>query len=161
MVEQIEKRIGLNDNSFVANGKKYIVHGSINVALYRVLDELQVRAGFGASYAQLYNGYTKWVELKNAQKPFDADTHLRNVFEGVARGVNKQHDALLLICTLFCCAEGTDRSEWNEEVANEIIKEWGAEGYPAEDFFLLAALFVRRYQSALLQGSQNTSDEGQ
>lgn len=159
MVEQVEKRISTSDNSFEAGGKKYIIHGSVNVALYRIMEELQVRARFGSSYVQLHASYVKWVELKNAKKDFDADIHLRNTFEGVARGVNKQHDPLLLMCTLFCWEEGADRSAWSEEGANEKIKAWGEEGYPAEDFFLLAVQFVRRYQAGLLPDSENTSVE--
>lgn len=161
MVEQREKRISISDNSFEAGGKRFIVHGSINIEYYRILEELQVRAHFGASYGQLHNGYVKWVELKNAGKPFDADTHLRNVFEGVARGANKQHDPLVLICTLFCREENTAQGGWSEEKANETIRIWSEEGYPVEDFFALALEFVRRCQFASLPGSQGTLEGGQ
>lgn len=148
MVES-EKRIRLTDNSFEAGGVKFIVHSSLCIELYRVLDELQTRAAFGADFAGLFRGYEKWVKLKNEQKPFDADTHLRNVFEGVARKVNNQHDPLVLICTLFCWPEGADRTKWDEESANETIKKWNDEGYPIEDFFQLGLQFIRRYQGAL------------
>jgi hypothetical protein len=158
MVESTEKRIQLTDNSFEAAGVKYIIHSSLNIERYRHLDELQVRAAYGTDYAGLFRGFLKWVELKNASKPFDADTHLRNVFEGVLRKQNKQNDPLLLICTLFCDPEGADRTAWSEEQANETIEAWSREGYPVEDFFKLGLEFVRRYQVAFQPDFLNTSE---
>ena len=141
----------------MAGGKTFIVHSSVNIRMYRVLEELQVRARFGMNYAQLHAGYVKWVELKNTKKDFDADVHLRNVFEGVARGVNKQNDPLVLICTLFCWPQGEPRIDWDEELANETINLWSEEGYPVEDFLLLGLQFVRRYQSGSLTESLSIS----
>lgn len=159
MVEQTTKRVGLNDNSFTAGGVKYIIHSSINIERYKILDELQTRQAYGTDYAGLFRGFLKWVELKNASKPFDADTHMRNVFEGVVRKVNKQNEPILLICTLFIDPEGADRSAWDEETANETIKKWSDEGIPVEDFFRLGLEFVRRYQVAFQPDSLNTSEE--
>ena len=157
MLDEKEKRVGLSDNSFVAGGKTFIVHSSVNIRMYRVLEELQVRARFGMNYAQLHAGYVKWVELKNTKKDFDADVHLRNVFEGVARGVNKQNDPLVLICTLFCWPQGEPRIDWDEELANDTINLWSEEGYPVEDFLLLGLQFVRRYQTGSLTESLSIS----
>ena len=164
MVDQVEKRIKETDNHFEAGGAKYIIHSSVTAELYRDMDELLVRGRFGKGYAQLHNAYVKWVELKNAQKPFDADIHLRNIFEGVARGVNKQHDPLILICTLFIWPEGTtsaDKMGWSEEAANEKIRAWSEEGYPVEDFTKLGVCYARRYASDFITDSQDTSEEPQ
>lgn len=153
------KRIALTDNSFEAGGIKYIIHSSICIERYRVLDELQLRASYGVDYAGLFRGYSKWVELKNQQRPFDADVHLRNIFEGVQRKVNNQNDPMLLICTLFCDAVGSDRTKWDEESANETINIWSDAGIPVEDFFLLGLAFVRHYQTALVLDSLNTLED--
>jgi len=158
MVEA-EKRIPISANSFEAGGKKFIVHSSVPIDFYERMDELQVQARYGKSFADLHRAYIKWVELKNAKKDFDADVQLRNVFEGVARGVNKQQDPLILICTLFCWPEGEPRISWSEETANETIKLWSEEGYPVEDFFSLALQFVARYQSASVIASQNILEQ--
>lgn len=156
MVEQTDKRVKATDNSFMAGGIKYIVHSSVNLERYKHLDELQLRAAYGVDYAGLFRGYYKWVELKNAQKPFDADIHLRNIFEGVQRKVNGQNEPLALICTLFCRPEGDTSQTWDEESANETLKKWSDEGYPVEDFFRLGLAFVARYQSDFNSDSQDT-----
>lgn len=147
MVEQTEKRVRLTDNSFEAGGITYVIHSSVTAELYRHMDELLVRGRFGKGYAQLHNAYLKWMELKNAKKDFDADVQLRNTFEGVARGANRQHDPLVLICTLFMWPDGADRMLWTEESANEKVKAWSEEGYPVEDFTRWGLFFARRYAS--------------
>jgi len=154
---QTEKRVTTEDNSFTAGGIRFVIHSTLNVIFYEKMEELLLRARYGKSYRDLMAGYSKWVELKNAQKPFDADVHLRNVFEGVVRGVNKQFDPVLLICTLFCWPEGVERKEWSEESANETLKIWSDEGIPVEDFFALALRFVRRYSQGLEVPGLDTS----
>lgn len=161
MVDQVEKRIGLNDNSFDAGGKKFIVHSSVNIELYRIMEELQVRARFGQSFAQLHRGFERVIELINKGKRFESDVALNNMMQGTVRAMNKQHDPLLLICTLFCWPEGEARTYWDEEKANETIKLWSEEGYPIEDFLVLGLQFVRRYQSGSLIESLNISGEAE
>lgn len=160
MVES-EKRIPLDANSFTAGGKTFIVYGSLNIERYTVLQELEVRSIYGADYGQLHKAFLKWVELKNMQKPFDADTHLRNTFEGVLRKTNKQYDPLLLICTLFMCDEQEDRTQWDEANANEKIKLWSEEGYPTEDFLRWGLHFSRHYQHGFLEGSPDSLESQQ
>ena len=158
MVEQTEKRIRLTDNSFTAMGVTYVIHSSVTAELYRHMDELLVRGRFGKGYAQLHNAYLKGVELKNAKKDFDADVQLRNVFEGVARGVNNQHDPLVLICTLFMWPDGADKMGWTEESANEKIRAWSEEGYPVEDFTNWGLFYARRYASDSIIDSVGISE---
>lgn len=155
------KRILLTDNSFEAGGKRYIVHSTLNIERYRVLEELQVRSRFGKSFADLHRGFERVVELINKGKRFEADIALNNMMQGTARALNKQHDPLILICTLFCCEEGQPRTGWDEEAANETVKIWSEEGYPVEDFLYLGLHFVRHYQLGLLPESQDTSEENQ
>ena len=157
-----EKRVRLTDNSFEAGGVTYIIHSSGTAELYRHMDELLIRGRFGKSYAQLHNAYLKWVELKNAKKDFDADVQLRNVFEGVARGVNKQHDPLILICTLFMWPQGAtsnDKMGWTEEAANEKIRAWSEEGYPVEDFMNWGLFYAKRYATDSIIDFQGISEE--
>ena len=97
-----------------------------------------------------------------AKKDFDADCHLRNIFEGVARGVNKQHDPLPLISTLFIWPSGStpmDKMGWSEEAANEKLRLWSEEGYPVEDFTNLGLCFAKRYASDSVIDSQGISEQ--
>lgn len=154
-----EKRIGLTDNSFEAGGNKYIIHSSLNIERYRHMEELQVRAHYGQNYAQLHQGFLKVTDLINKGKRFDSDIALNNMMQGVVRALNKQHNPVLLIATLFCCTEDEDKAVWNEEAANEKIEIWSKEGYPVEDFFGLCLRFCRRYQADLFSDLQDISEE--
>lgn len=154
-----ERRITLTDNSFEAGGKRFVIHSSVNIERYRVLEELQVRSQYGKSFSDLHRGFEKVVELINKGKRFEADIAFNNMMQGTARAVNKQHDPFILICTLFCCEEGESRTNWDEEKANETIKLWSEEGYPVEDFLLLGLRFVRHYQVGFLQESQSILEE--
>lgn len=156
-----EKRVKLTDNSFQAGGKRYVIYSTVNIERYRVLEELQVRAGYGASYAQLHNGYSKVVKLINEGKRFEADIALNNLMQGVARKINKQHDPMLLMATLFCCPDEEDRTAWSEEAANEKIEIWGKEGIPVEDFFGLSLQLCRHYQENLFQGLEAILEEAE
>ena len=154
-----EKRILVTDNSFLAAGNKYIIHSSLNIERYRVLEELQVRARFGQNYAQLHNGFLKVVDLVNKGKRFEADIAMHNMMQGTVRAMNKQHDPVLLMATLFCCEETEDRTIWSEESANEKIEIWSQEGYPVEDFFRLSLQLCRRYQDGLFSDLVDTLEE--
>lgn len=154
-----EKRIQLTDNSFLAGGRRFIVYSSLNIERYRILEELQVRARFGQNYAQLHAGFLKVVDLVNKGKRFESDIALNNMMQGVVRALNKQHDPVLLMATLFCCEETEDRTIWSEESANEKIELWSKEGYPVEDFFRLSLQLCRRYQDGLFSDLVDTSED--
>lgn len=156
-----QKRIALTDNSFEAGGRKFIIYSSLNIERYRMLEELQVRAQYGQNYAQLNNGFLKVVELINKGKQFEANVALHNMMQGTARALNKQHNPMLLIATLFCCEEGEDRTEWTEEAANEKISLWSKEGLLVEDFFGLSLRLCRHYQQDLFKDLESILEEEQ
>ena len=66
-----EKRILVTDNSFLADGRRFVIYSSLNIERYRILEELQVRARYGQNYAQMHTGYLKVVDLINKGKRFD------------------------------------------------------------------------------------------
>ena len=159
MIEQTEKRILLTDNSFEAGGKTYLIHGSVNLERYAHLDELVMRLVSGAGWAEWHRGGQEWTRLHNASRPHDATVLMQNMLSGKPlRKANYQNPPEVLICTLFMCAEDENRGTWTEEMANEKIKIWSAEGFAAEDFTRWGLLYIERYQSVSLGGSPNTSE---
>ena len=157
MIEQTEKRIALTDNSIEVAGETHIIHGSVNLERYVHLDELMMRSRFGVGWVEWHRAGQEWTRLKNAGKGFDADVMMQNMLDGKPlRKANKQHAPEILICTLFICPKSEDRTQWNEEMANEKIKLWSAEGFAAEDFTRLGLLYMERYQLVSLGGSLGT-----
>ena len=157
MIES-EKRIPLDANSFQAGGKTFIVYGSVNIERKIIMQDLEIRAGYGMDIIQIIQTGTKWTEMKNKGKGFEADVMLQNMFEGGMRSANGQQDPMILICTLFMCPEDEDRTVWDEAQANEKIKLWSKEGYPSEDFLFWGVRFSRRYQQGLPEDSPNFSE---
>lgn len=153
-----DKRIPRDANSFEAGGRTYIIYGSVPIERYTVMQELEVRSAYGATYAQLHRAYKDWTDMKNKGRGHEADVKMSNTFEGVNRKTNKQYDPILLICTLFMCEKDEDRTTWSEEQANEKIKVWSKEGYPTEDFLRWGLHFVRLYQVGFNEDSQSISE---
>jgi hypothetical protein len=122
------------------------------------MQSLQVQSATGSDYGQLLNAYNKWVEMKNSGKGYEADVMMSNTFDGVRRKVWKQHDPLILICTLFMCEESEDRRVWDEESANEKIKIWNDGGYPAENFTRWGVRFSEVYQTNWSADTQTISE---
>ena len=159
MIEQTEKRILLTDNSIQVAGETQIIHGHVNIERYGILRDLELRSAIGVDFAGMHRTGKQWTALKNSGKGFEADVMMQNMLDGTAlRKVNRQHDPLLLICTLFICPATEDRRYWNEETANEKIKLWSEEGYPTEDFLRLGLQFSRRYQFVSEEDSLNGSE---
>lgn len=155
MIEQKEKRIALDDNSIQVGEEKHIIHGNVNLERYVYLDELVLRGRFGVGWIEWHRKGQQWTQMKNAGKGFEADVMMQNMLDGTPlRKANKQHSPEVLICTLFICPETEDRTTWNEEAANEKIKLWSKEGFPAEDFTRLGLLYIERYYQGLNGGSQ-------
>ena len=153
-ITQTHKKIELDANSFEAGGKKYVIHPSLTLARYKKFQELQVIAGLGLDFTTLYAEVKKAYVLQNSNKFADVAVILSRIIEGAARQINKQEDALMLICTLFIAPEGADLSKWNEAEASEHIKDWESEGFLVVDFFHLALRLVKQFRQSLLPDSQ-------
>lgn len=153
------KRLALDANSFLAMGKKYIVHPTIGIERYKKMEELQVIASFGADFKTLYAAANKAYGQLNAMKVGDAAVTLNGILEGLSRTLSGQETPLLLICTLFISEENEDLSSWDEAKAGEKIKDWTTDGYDAADFFKLAFDLLKQYHSNFQQDFLNTLEE--
>ena len=149
--------VGPETDTFHANGHKYIIYKSLNIARYREYERLQVMAGFGAEYSTLFNGMKKAYSELNTMKAADASVTLFNLMEGTARKMNKSQNTMLLMCTLFINREGEDLTKWTEPEANEKIADWEAAGLDIQGFFRLYLRWARNFEGGLLSDLSTTS----
>jgi hypothetical protein len=147
------KRIDFDKSTIPANGKEYRVEKELSIARFKELESMQVELYYGFDMEGMFKKMKEAFNDLNKSKVADASVKLYRLMEGVADKVDKREPVALRICTLFLNTEGEDAKTWSEELANEKIKDWQAEGYSVNDFFSLATVlvpgFLADYQSIM------------
>ena len=153
------KQIGVNEDSFVACGTRYLIGNSLSITRFIEYEKLQNHVGFGVSFKSLFGTLTEVYELLNKQKLADAIVKIHNAIMGIKeKGDNRTHPAMLL-CALFINREDEDITKWDEADALRKIKDWGDEGYDMNSFFLLGVSFVEGFTDAYERLTLNTLDQ--
>jgi hypothetical protein len=68
--------------------------------------------------------------------------------KGVVNSTQERNNIALMLCTLFIVREDEDLTTWNEEEANDKVKDWNKAGYDVNDFLLLALSSVQGFSAA-------------
>lgn len=143
-------------NSFEANGRKYLVHGTLPVGRYKYFEVYQAQVAWGVDFARQYKDLGKVWNLLNQTKLAEAAVHINNMREGIARNIEGREHPALMLCTLFICREDEDLAEWNETLALEKVADWKAEAFEMVSFFKYAFSLVRGLETALPELSAAT-----
>lgn len=153
------KHIQPTDNSFMANGRKYLIHNSLTVERFERFEDLQIQVSLGVDFRTLHGNIKEAYDVLNSREGrlADASVILNDVLQGVSRIRNNRPVPTLMLCTLFICREGEDRAKFDEAEAIEKINDWRAEGYSVADFFSLAFNLVSGFEEALNANSRLTS----
>lgn len=148
------KRLEENTRAFEANGRKYLVHESLTVDGFQRLEELRVEMETGNTAGDLLKALQKAYNLLNTQKFADAAVTIYNAIN-IGERINSQKPAAwMLALTLFVRPEGSDAGKWDEQEAENWIKDWNAEGYAVTDLFTLAFASRMRLDSDFSRNSQ-------
>ena len=149
------KRIQVTDNSFTANGRKYLIqYDQISVGRYMIYEKKSVELGFGVSYFDIFDTI-KQIEQSltsgnDVMKGIDKAVVLaRNQMAAIAEQGNEAIPRQLVYCTLFCNREDEDLTSWNMNLALDKIEDWKKEGIVASDFFQLATSMIVGYYESL------------
>jgi hypothetical protein len=149
------QHVSPSDNSFVANGVKYIVRSDLTVKRFEVFERLQIEMTYGITFkeltAKLNEAYTCLQSLKVA----DACVIIYNILKGISGRMNEREHPTLLLCSLFICREHENLAEWTEADAVEKIADWKAAGISIGDFFSLAFRSVDGFLESLNENSPN------
>jgi hypothetical protein len=139
------KHIDLKSNILPANGVNYEIKYSLTVERWKTYEKLQNHFAFGLAFDEIEKKISASIDFANQGKGIEAWNIIYNLREGIAyRLEDREHPALLLM-SLFIMAPGEDITTWNEEEQTKKIADWNAEGYDINDFFLLAANFVKNF----------------
>jgi len=131
------KSLDLNQKKFEANGKTYHIRKSMSFERYRMYEKLQIEVGYGANFIQIYDNVKSAYELVNKSEFANTAVKLHNILSGIKNIESRQLPALR-ICSLFINAEGEDEKVITDEMIDEKIADWEAEGYDIFPFFQLA-----------------------
>jgi hypothetical protein len=153
------KHISVNDNSFVANGQKYIVRSDLTVKRFEVFERLQIEMTYGVTFKELFDKLTDAYSCLQSFKIADACVIIYNILKGISRKNEERKHPALLLCTLFLCRENENLAEWTEADAIEKIMDWEKEGISSSDFFQLAFRSVHGYTGSWSENSQDTSNK--
>lgn len=154
----VNKLISPEGNSFVANGVKYNIEGSLSMARYIEYLKLEIEFGYNAGYAGVYKEVTKAIGHLNKTNFVDSAVTLTRILEGQGNLQNKYIPAVN-ICGLFFNTDDEDRRVITDEMLDKKIKNWEKEGIEVGFFLKMASVLVRGYQKNYESSSQNTSRE--
>lgn len=151
------KHINYNESYFMADGRKFLIEKEMSLDRYIKFEEIQNKLAWGLDFKSLHAKLTKIYDLLNKSKPADAAVNVFNTLEMISQRVNERIVPALQLCTLFINEEEEDRKAWSEQLAEDKIKAWNAEGYDVNDFFVLALNMVDGLVPVLNGTSPNIS----
>lgn len=146
------KELTVTDNSFIANGNKYLIHSSLSIGRMGWFEKFQAKLQTGLAIYEIPKRLEEIIALKNAQKGVQADHKLMTLFEATHSTTVDTTNPALLLCSLFVCREDEDLAAWNEAKAMEAIEDWKTEGYDFKSFFALAFSLAVTYLTELTKG---------
>lgn len=147
------KELDLSQKKFLANGKTYHIRKSMSFKRFREYEKLQIEVGYGSNFIQIYENVKQAYELVNKSAFADTAVKLYNILSGIKNIESRQMPALK-ICALFINAEDEDENTINDEMIDEKIADWEAEGYDIFPFFQLAVNSIPDFSIAYKVVSQ-------
>lgn len=152
------KKLDIDASEFEANGKKYFIKQSLSVERFRWFEKYQVDFGFGRGYKSIADSLKKSVDLGNKGKGIEAWNIILNLINAIGEGLEKRTNNAMMICALFIVTEDEDLTKWDEQLQQEKINDWNAEGYDVNSFFQLAANLVTGFIEDLEEILSGTSE---
>lgn len=138
------KEINWNEQSFMANGKKYFLEKNVSIQRAVFAESAKIELESGLRLGKYTEDWEKiWKMLNSPDKSHFADIavivhdHLRS-FNNFLQDV----PAILKLCACFINSEEEDRRYINQDMVNAKIEDWTKEGLSMKSFFLLGLNFL-------------------
>lgn len=149
------KKVDFSQKSFKANGNEYFIETSVSFARFRMFEKLQIEAGYGVGFYDLFESMKKIYELCNDKRFADIAVITYNTMTGI-KGIDERPNAVLQLCALFINKKGEDRKVITDQMVNEKIADWEAEGFDILPFFQFAKSSIKNFWQAYEEISLNT-----
>lgn len=151
----VVKRIDLSKDRFTANGKTYYMQpDQLTIERYQEYERLGLEMGFGVSYRDIYQTLAEaYKVLTTGNSIMESHRKASDLLVNQMAAIKDQGETRIpshvVFCTLFCNTPGEDLTKWSEQLANDKIEDWKAEGLSAFDFFQLAASSLIGFNESL------------
>ena len=154
-VKEIDHRV----ESFMANGKKYRVAGSLSADRWETYELLTVEVGMARTFedhqAGLREAYDDCNAVAAGQPRFaNLAVKLRDMIMGSILVGERQLHPVLKLCALFINWEGEDVRYITEETIRIKVEDWKAEGIAMRYFFQFALHSIPGYVAAYKASTQ-------
>ncbi len=159
------KKLPEGVTSFEANGKRFLVHTSLTLDGYIILEDLSLSMAAGTTPRDLLKGLRKAYAAQNAGTLADASRLMYDAIGLGARLQSGEPPVWLEALTLFVRPEGADLTTWDRTEALLWIEDWTAEGIATDSLFTLASgcseAFAAAFLPPFLTSSGNTGEEAE
>lgn len=138
------KTIKWNEQSFIANGKRYFLEKELSIQRSVFAESAKIELESGLRLGKYTEDWKKIWDMMNApDKSHFADIavvvhdHLRS-FNNFLQDI----PPVIKLCACFINADGEDRRFINEDMVNAKAEDWIEEGLSMRSFFHLALSFL-------------------
>lgn len=137
------KQLDHTKNSFLANGKIYLIERELSIDRWVKQQEMEIELGFGMTYQELKNNMVKIYNLTNKDGGMLGE--IARVSYNSATGISKALERtpqILKFCSLFLNTPDEDRSTITDSQIEAKIADFSKEGYAIDGFFVFALSLI-------------------
>lgn len=156
------KELNLNEKSFIANGKVYIIERNLSTDRWIKQNELETALGFGMSTKELRDAMIKIYNLTNDRGGRIGD--IARIAYDSANGITKMADRephILKFCALFINTTDEDRRTITDDEISVKCEDFRKEGISIESFFVFALSLMQNLAGDYKKAIQNGLDEAE
>lgn len=164
------RKLDPETRTFDANGKRYTAVTSLTVERYEAYELYQAEIGIGRTFEEIQGGINKAFELCNevatGKKVFaEMAVLLHDLSIGCTLVGTTQPHAVLKLCALFLVRDGEDLRTIDDQLVQDKIEDWKAEGIDMGYFFGFALRsipgFLAAYRAASLSSSPRATTKAE
>ena len=156
------RKLDPETRSFQANGKRYTAVTSLTLERYEAYELYQAEVGIGRTFEEIQSSINRAFELCNevatGKKVFaELAVLLHDLSIGCTLVGTTQPHAVLKLCALFLVRDGEDLRTIDDQLVQDKIDDWKAEGIDMGYFFGFALRSIPGFLAAYRAASQTSS----
>lgn len=149
-------QIPKDGSGFMANGVQYFIEDQISIDRWIKLQDLQIELGFGVEFEEMQQKWFSVIDMGNKQRFSDIVITAHNMVNGISK-VYSRIPQILKFCALFINSKDEDRGIITDDMIEQKVNNWKAEGLGIDGFLEFSLLKVKGlaegFRNAILDAS--------